>query len=110
MRLDLIFPHYFKLIQLLIPDFRFSGLISEGATPVPIPNTEVKPFCADGTARAAVWESRTRPGFYSKRLQQKLGAFFLCYPALFPNFPFPLIRAPLVLCFDPHVKTDLNPL
>ena len=111
MRLDLIFPlSHFKLYSIVNSGFRFSGLISERATPVPIPNTEVKPFCADGTARAAVWESRTRPGFYSKRLQQKLGAFFLCYPAPVPNFPFPLIRAPLVLCFDPHVKTDLNPL
>ena len=54
-----------------------SGLDSERATPVPIPNTEVKPFSADGTARAAVWESRTRPGFYSKRRQQMLAAFFL---------------------------------
>ena len=56
--------------------FRISGLISERATPVPIPNTEVKPFSADGTARAAVWESRTRPGFYLKRRQHKLAAFF----------------------------------
>ena len=24
-------------------------------TPVPIPNTEVKPYNADGTARATVW-------------------------------------------------------
>jgi hypothetical protein len=31
-------------------------------TPIsnPIPNTEVKPFGADGTARETVWESRTR--------------------------------------------------
>ena len=29
--------------------------------PVPIPNTEVKRFCADGTAWEAVWESRTLP-------------------------------------------------
>ena len=33
----------------------------EGETPVPIPNTEVKPFSADGTAREAVWESRSPP-------------------------------------------------
>ena len=33
----------------------------EGETPVPIPNTEVKPFSADGTAWEAVWESRTLP-------------------------------------------------
>ena len=35
-----------------------------GVTPVPIPNTAVKPSSADGTARAAWWESRTLPGFF----------------------------------------------
>ncbi len=40
----------------------FPGGYREGATPVPIPNTEVKPFIADGTARDLVWESRTLPG------------------------------------------------
>ena len=39
-------------------------------TPVPIPNTEVKLFSADGTARAAVWESRTPPN-----LSREAGAF-----------------------------------
>jgi hypothetical protein len=39
----------------------FLGDHSEGETPVPIPNTEVKPFSADGTAWATVWESRTLP-------------------------------------------------
>jgi hypothetical protein len=28
---------------------KFAGAISEGGTPVPIPNTEVKPFSADGS-------------------------------------------------------------
>ena len=37
------------------------GDCSEGDPPVPIPNTEVKPFSPDGTARASVWESRTLP-------------------------------------------------
>ena len=37
------------------------GNHGEGETPVPIPNTEVKPFSADGTAWATVWESRTLP-------------------------------------------------
>ncbi len=32
---------------------------SEGVTPVPIPNTEVKSFSVDGTWRATAWESRT---------------------------------------------------
>ena len=32
-------------------------------TPVPIPNTEVKPLDADGTAGEAQWESRLSPPF-----------------------------------------------
>ena len=47
---------------------RFLGGYAEGVTPVPIPNTEVKPLRADGTARVAVWESRSPPGIISKRL------------------------------------------
>ena len=35
---------------------------SGGATPVPIPNTAVKPSSADGTAVEALWESRSLPG------------------------------------------------
>src|SRR3989442_7835412 len=42
-----------------IPAFQFSGGCVERATPVPIPNTEVKPLGADGTARATAWESRS---------------------------------------------------
>ena len=34
---------------------------SERETPGPIPNPEVKPFSADGTATARLWESRTSP-------------------------------------------------
>ena len=40
-----------------------SGGDLEEATPDPIPNSEVKLLGADGTAREAVWESRTLPGF-----------------------------------------------
>ena len=40
----------------------FPGGYREGETPVPIPNTEVKPLIADGTALVMVWESRTLPG------------------------------------------------
>ena len=40
---------------------KFLGDHGEGVTPVPIPNTEVKPFSADGTAWVTVWESRTLP-------------------------------------------------
>ena len=34
-------------------------------TPVPIPNTEVKPACADGTWGETPWESRSPPEFYN---------------------------------------------
>ena len=47
--------------NLLIRNY-FPGAYRERATPVPIPNTEVKTFIADGTAWVAVWESRTPPG------------------------------------------------
>ena len=40
---------------------KFLGDHGEGDPPVPIPNTEVKPFSADGTAWVTVWESRTLP-------------------------------------------------
>ena len=39
----------------------FSGDSVGRVPPVPIPNTEVKPAGADGTARVTVWESRKSP-------------------------------------------------
>ena len=51
----------------------FSGGRSEGETPVPIPNTEVKPISADGTWGATPWESRTLPTF--KRKPREIGVF-----------------------------------
>ena len=55
---------------------RFFGGDGEEATPVPIPNTEVKLFSADGTAWEAVWESRTPPKtfFIPARSQSLMGA------------------------------------
>ena len=44
-----------------------SGGDIEEVTPDPIPNSEVKLFGADGTAREAVWESRTLPGLFLAR-------------------------------------------
>ena len=46
--------------------YRFSGGYSERVTPVPIPNTEVKPLRADGTAWVAVWESRSPPDYFNR--------------------------------------------
>src|SRR5262249_45015950 len=39
----------------------FAGGHRIRVTPVPIPNTEVKPDTADGTAWETVWESRSLP-------------------------------------------------
>ena len=64
---------------------RFLGGYAEGVTPVPIPNTEVKPLRADGTARVAVWESRSPPGINQKRPasnKMEAGRFYVykgCY-------------------------------
>ena len=44
-----------------------SGGHRRGATPVPIPNTEVKPSTGDGTNGAIRWESSKLPGFIMKR-------------------------------------------
>ena len=38
-------------------------------TPVPIPNTKVKPYRADGTARAALWKSRSLPDQKTKEIK-----------------------------------------
>jgi hypothetical protein len=62
-----------------------------GATPVPIPNTEVKSSRADDTAAARLWESRTLPGSF-KPIDHKVDGLFLFlvlynYGSLF-QFPF----------------------
>ena len=46
-----------------------SGGNGEGVPPVPIPNTEVKPFSADGTWLDTARESRSPPEFYSSVAQ-----------------------------------------
>jgi hypothetical protein len=55
----------------------------EEVTPVPIPNTEVKLFNADGTAWETAWESRTSPELIYKPLDSLItdqGAFYLSCP------------------------------
>ena len=57
---------------------KFPGGHRGRVTPVPIPNTEVKPATADGTACVGVWESRSLPGlFHQARLNQRRA--FLLY-------------------------------
>ena len=62
-----------------------SGGDLEEATPDPIPNSEVKLFGADGTAREAVWESRTPPGLFpdpdtdAAAMREVIGVFLFCF-------------------------------
>jgi hypothetical protein len=67
--------------------------ISRGATPDPIPNSEVKSSCGDGIARATVWESSTMPAFILDPVSSLTGFFILgrCNRqfeifAIFPDF------------------------
>src|SRR5476651_2568786 len=48
-------------------------------TPVPIPNTEVKPHTADGTAWETVWESRSLPALFVDARSSKDGRAFRLY-------------------------------
>ena len=43
-----------------------SGNFTGGVTPVPIPNTEVKPTEVDGTVVTWPWESRTLPVYLNE--------------------------------------------
>ncbi len=51
----------------------WGGDYSGRETPVPIPNTVVKPFSSDDTAGAALWENRTLP------LHPPVEAGFSCF-------------------------------
>ncbi len=53
---------------------------SEEVTPVPIPNTEVKLFSADGTAWETMWESRSPPFFLYQAPAIPAGASFFYTP------------------------------
>ena len=46
--------------------YKISGDYGERDPPVPMPNTEVKPFSADGTWLETTWESRTLPDSMKK--------------------------------------------
>ena len=69
--LDVRFSGYAK-------PYKISGDYGERDPPVPMPNTEVKPFSADGTWLETTWESRTLPDSTKKSLRRMSGAFSLC--------------------------------
>ena len=54
--------------------FNDTGDNGEGETPVPIPNTAVKPFCAESTELDTTWEGRTLP--VTKREDSQNGCLF----------------------------------
>ena len=55
---------FFSVFVSRVSLFQFPGGHAAGVTPVPIPNTEVKPRWADDTALATVWERRSLPGLF----------------------------------------------
>ena len=68
---------------------QFSGDNGERDPPVPIPNTEVKPFSADGTWLETTWESRTLPDSM-KRKTCPWGwvfSFHITGKFCFPDYP-----------------------
>ena len=66
---------------------KFSGDFVGRVTPVPIPNTEVKPAGADGTARETVWESRKSPGLFKPEARESiLFSRAFVFPFLEQNF------------------------
>src|SRR2546427_1865892 len=73
-------------------DLRFSGGCVERVTPVPIPNTEVKPLGADGTARATAWESRKPPGLLNEKPAREISRAFplTTFLSAISNFLHPL--------------------
>ena len=60
----------------------FSGGYIGGVTPVPIPNTEVKPTRADGTPRETARESRSLPDFMPPSTCQNVAGGLLFLPGL----------------------------
>ena len=70
---------------------------SDRVTPVPIPNTEVKPVSADGTWREISWESRTSPDFVNKRRWAFCPASFVVFtliPVVQRCFGHSLVQVP----------------
>ena len=62
---------------------RFGGH-GGGGTPGPIPNPEVKPSSADGTALETEWESRSLPRLRSERAAREGGPFAFPYAGACP--------------------------
>ena len=62
--------------QIVVCSNDISGGYSDGVPPLPIPNREVKPDRADGTAHP--WESRSPPFYESPEFNMNSGLFWSC--------------------------------
>ena len=62
-----------------------SGNFTGGVTPVPIPNTEVKPTEVDGTIVTRLWESRTLPVYFKCPVIGRLRGIFMYQLFLFKS-------------------------
>ena len=58
-----------------------SGNFTGGVTPVPIPNTEVKPTEVDGTIVTRLWESRTLPVYFKPLIVNSVRGFLFYFKA-----------------------------
>ena len=73
----LVFKHtYIWIVIIARLEIHFFGGDGKEATPVPIPNTEVKPSKADDTAAVRQWESRTLPGYKKTRWSKDQRVFY----------------------------------
>ena len=78
------------------PGSKYAGGHRIRVTPVPIPNTEVKPDTADGTARGTVWESRSLPAVIAQKARSHARSGLFSFRdhsvlkpiRLEPRFPF----------------------
>ena len=83
-------PRRFRSLPCKIP-----GGHRRRVTPVPIPNTEVKPSTADGTAWVTAWESRSLPGVSQGKGPGSFSRtwFFEKVPGPFPFLTYRPLRA-----------------
>ena len=78
-------PLEFVSYYIIVDYLDLSSNIAERATPVPIPNTVVKPFKVDGTSFARRWESRTLLAKLAPLEDESfLAGFFLGRQKVFP--------------------------
>jgi hypothetical protein len=88
-----------QLSDIRIDIYKFSGDFVGRVTPVPIPNTEVKPTGADDTAGLPLWESRKSPDLILKKKPVSIEAGF---------FVLKVSHVPLRMCFHPE-NTYVSP-